>query len=550
MTGSTTTKSCLVLQDVLRGYLSSLAGDLPPEVRQAVDALGGCDTAMLPPLLFYEVVEQSAVAISITDAKANILYANPAFFRVTGYGVDEVIGKNESMLSDRNTPPIVYETMWGRLLQQKPWTGMSINRRKNGERYLAELTIAPVMDDAGAITHYLGLHRDATEVERLQQLNKNQKALIESVVNAAHVAIVVLDEQGRVVMDNLTYKAYASELKSDELADDLLAAIQRNLGDQFNQLKRRRGSFKDQQISFHGGETPNARWFNCSGSWFSEKGFSADAFFDARKQNYLVLVADDITHIKRQEDEVRVNTLRALLAEEKMNQGIRETLLGAIYQMQAPLNLIQAASETLSRREAGEPLLAVLQQARESSLQAIETLQRCLPEGVNKEALQWLNINELLRDILALATPRLLALGITVEWQPQAMLAPIYGQDKRLRGLFKQLIDNAMDAIEFGPRRGGRELRVTTEGDEQVLRVWIQDSGPGIPPELRLKVFEPFFTTRHHRDRATGMGLAIVQDVINDHAGTVTIDPDCHQGCRIGVELPIRRCSEISVNRS
>ncbi|MEW5755286.1 MAG: nitrogen fixation negative regulator NifL [Pseudomonadota bacterium] len=543
MSGCISTKSCLELQNILSSYVSSLAGDLPPEVQQAVEMLSGCRTAMLPPSLFFEVVEQSAVAISITDTKANILYANPAFNRVTGYSNDEVLGKNESLLSDRNTPAIVYETMWGRLLQQKPWTGILINRRKNNERYLADLTIAPVMDSKGVTTHYLGLHRDVTEVERLQQLTKNQKALIESVVNAATVAIVLLNEQGDIVLDNLTYKAYASETKS-ELAFDLLAAIKHNLGDQYEVLKRRNGSFKNQQISFHTAGQLHGRWFNCSGTWFSEKGFNTDEFFAAKKQTYLLLVANDITHIKRQEDEIRVNTMRALLAEEEMNQGIRETLLGAIYQMQEPSNLIQAATETLRRRlegdEANEPLLAVLQQARESSQRAIETLKQCLPASQEREEFRVLNINELLRDILALSTERMLALGITVEWMPTSVLPQFNGQDKRLHSMFKHLIDNAMDAIEYGPRHG-RELRVKTEGDDQVIRVIIEDSGPGIPAQLRLKVFEPFFTTRDHRSKAAGMGLTIVQDVITDHFGTVTFDPEYTQGCRVYVELPIRR---------
>lgn len=544
MSECNTTKSCLELQTILSTYLNTFSDTLPEEVRQAVDMLGGCSTAMLPPSLFYEVVEQSAVAISITDDKANILYANPAFSRVTGYSMEEVMGKNESMLSDRKTPPIVYQTMWGRLLQQKPWTGILINRKRNGERYLADLTIAPVMDSSGKITHYLGLHRDVTEVERLQQLTKNQMTLIESVVDAATVAIVVMDEEGGVVLDNPTYRAYVGEVKNDALAHDLLAAIKNNLGDEFNILKRQNGRFKDQQISFHGGDNLDARWFNCSGSWFSEKGFSADAFFETRKQNYLLLVANDITNIKRHEDEIRVNIMRALLAEEEMNQGIRETLLGAMYQMQEPHNLIQAATETLSRRmksiEAGEPLIAVLQQACESSQRAIETLQRCLPDNANKEEFRLININELMRDMLALSTKRMLSLGMTVEWRPTPVLPAIYGQDKRLRTMFKHLLENAMDAIEFGPKKGSRELRVVTEGDEQVVRVVIEDTGPGIPPDLRLRIFEPFFTTRHHRDKASGMGLTIVQDVITDHSGAVVIDPEYQEGCRICVELPIR----------
>ena len=139
----------------------------------------------VPQDIFRQVVEQAALAISITDGSARILYSNPAFRRVTGYGDDEVAGHNESILSYKVTPKIVYETMWAQLLRQRPWNGLLVNRRKDGSRYLADLTITPVVGDAGETTHYLGMHRDVTEVHRLERQVQNQKALIESVVDAA-----------------------------------------------------------------------------------------------------------------------------------------------------------------------------------------------------------------------------------------------------------------------------------------------------------------------------------------------------------------------------
>lgn len=549
MSDKGSTKSCLELQSLLGSFISGLDSSLPSDVQEAINSLMGCQTAGLSPALFYEVVEQSSVAISITDTKANILYANPAFFRVTGYKMSEMLGKNESMLSDHNTPPIVYETMWGRLLQKKPWTGMLINRKKGGERYLADLTIAPVVGSDGETSHYLGLHRDVTEQQRLEQANKNQKTLIESVINGATVAIVVLDENNNMVMDNLTYKAYTSEMgrgnANYELAHDLLVKIKENLADGYTDLSKRGGSFRDQVISFNCEDPINSRWFNCSGSWFNEMDFSADNFFESKKHRYLLLIINDITQLKRQEDEIRVNTMRALLAEEEMNQGIREALLGAMYQVQEPFNLIQAASETLSRRikniESGEAVLSVLRQARDSSLNAIETLQRCLPESANSEPWEMLNINGILRDMLSLSTKRMLSLGITVNWSPDPHLPPTYGQDKRLHSLAKHLIDNAIDAIEFGPRDSSRELMVSTQLCSGALRIVIQDSGHGIPANLRSKVFEPFFTTRHQAGKASGMGLTIVQDVITDHRGTITVDPNYIKGCRIVVEIPVRQ---------
>ena len=114
----------------------------------------------LPPEAYRQAVDQADLAISITDPKANILFANEAFSRVTGYGKDEIVGKNESALSNHTTPPELYKAMWTDLSAQKPWSGKLLNRRKDGELYLAELTISPVVDGNGKTTHFLGMHRD------------------------------------------------------------------------------------------------------------------------------------------------------------------------------------------------------------------------------------------------------------------------------------------------------------------------------------------------------------------------------------------------------
>ena len=69
------------------------------------------DMPDLPPQVFRQAVEQAALAISITDAEANILYANPAFELLTGYREAEVVGNNQSLLSYKVTPNLVYETL-------------------------------------------------------------------------------------------------------------------------------------------------------------------------------------------------------------------------------------------------------------------------------------------------------------------------------------------------------------------------------------------------------------------------------------------------------
>ncbi|MDX1811121.1 MAG: nitrogen fixation negative regulator NifL [Gammaproteobacteria bacterium] len=499
------------------------------------------DTKLMPDL-FFEAVEQSSVAISITDTHANILYANKSFKNITGYAPEEVLGKNESLLSDKTTPRIVYETLWGRLSQKKSWSGILVNRKKDHSRYLAELTIAPVLDEQGQTSHYLGMHRDVTEIHRLQQESINQKALIESVVDSTPVISVVLNTSGKVILDNQAYKALKADMGGGEPVEKILNTISDEMGRSAGEFTQEGITFKDYEISFDPGGKGSLRWFLCSGSWFRSRDSSADNFFEARKDPYLLLVANEITDQKRQQEEIRMNALRAMVAEEDLVHSTRETLSGAVYKLQEPLNMIAAALEVAKRRNtAGEDhLLQCLQDALQAGQQAMSTLQDSMPED-NIEMQSHLNTNQLIREVLGLLTPTLLAKGITVDWNPTGVLPSIFGQESRLRNVFKQLLDNAIDAISMNTG-GLRELRIKSFQDSpHFVTVTIEDTGPGIPDDSKTKIFEPFFSTKTGNGIKSGMGLSMVQSAMNDHNGSFTLDNRPNGGCIATLQFPIAK---------
>ena len=254
------------------------------------------------------------------------------------------------------------------------------------------------------------------------------------------------------------------------------------------------------------------------------------------------MVANEITQLKRQQEESRVNALRALTAEEELVQSMREALNGAVYQLQGPVNLIAAAEAMQQRRDSnskeGLALLSALNQALVAGRQALQTLQSCIPQTL-LDSRDYVNVNRILRDVLTLSTERMLKSGIIVDWNPAPTLPAIYASERRLRGLFKQLVDNAVEAMS-GHGGANRELHIATQHTTDNLVIEIEDTGPGIPEELRLRIFEPFFTTKKSNNRA-GMGLSMVQDVVNEYAGTLEIDPTYTSGARIVISLPIRQ---------
>jgi len=487
--------------------------------------------------VFLHAVEQADIAISITDPHAQILYVNPSFSRVTGYAPNEAVGCNESMLSNKTTPADVYKALWRNISRGKSWTGRLINRRKNGTRYLAELTITPVTDDNGVIVNYLGLHRDLTDVHRLECKVRNQMALIGSVVDGAPMVLALLDENDHVVLDNQEYKKLLTDLDMAEPAKLLLAA----LSNSFDRKATPTGkgyAFLDQEVRIDRKGSGAPRWFSCSGVWVKVDDDHADAFFTAKSSTYLLLVAKETTSLRAQEEKARMAALQALVAEEERVNALRESLSAAVYQLEGPLNMISSAVGMMARRSKDDPMASALAEALKNGEEALEKLRGMIPRqssAVSATA----NLNELLRSVLDLSTGRLLKAGISVAWKPQATLPPINGYPNSLITLFKSLVDNAIDAMST---RGWneRELTLVTRTTGNDIEVLVQDSGPGIPAELQLKVFEPFYTTKP-QGRHMGTGLAIAQQIIVDHGGTITIESNPPQGCTVHVLLPVTR---------
>ncbi|MCX7693950.1 EAL domain-containing protein [Tepidimonas taiwanensis] len=107
-----------------------------------------------------QAIEQSPAAVVITDAEGHIEYVNPAFERISGYRLAQVQGRNPRMLSSGRVPASTWRQAWRLLRDGRPWSGEVINRRPDGSEYLQAVTIAPVLDPHGQITHYVSVQLD------------------------------------------------------------------------------------------------------------------------------------------------------------------------------------------------------------------------------------------------------------------------------------------------------------------------------------------------------------------------------------------------------
>lgn len=124
--------------------------------------------------LLIAALEAAANGVVITNKDATVIWANSAFTHLTGYSPEEAVGKKPNKLVKSGLQSAAfYRDMWADLMDGQHWRGELINKRKNGSLYHEELSIAPVKNGAGEITHFIGIKEDISERKEMEsQLQK------------------------------------------------------------------------------------------------------------------------------------------------------------------------------------------------------------------------------------------------------------------------------------------------------------------------------------------------------------------------------------------
>jgi PAS domain S-box-containing protein len=154
-------------------------------------------------------VEQSPVGVIITDAEGTIEYVNPRFEEMTGYPAEEVLGKPVTILRSTAASAQLSNKMWDAILANHEWRGELENIRKNGESYWSSVSVSPVQDQEGLVTHYVAIQEDITnrkrvEQERIQLVERMQRQHAVLVHLTTHTAIAEgdLGESLRVIAES------------------------------------------------------------------------------------------------------------------------------------------------------------------------------------------------------------------------------------------------------------------------------------------------------------------------------------------------------------
>ncbi|BCB26274.1 hypothetical protein SKTS_11600 [Sulfurimicrobium lacus] len=153
--------------------------------------------------LLSAALEAAANAIVITDTDAVVQWANPAFMALTGYRLEEIIGKNPKDLTRSGKQgPAFYQSLWQTILAGNVWRGELVNRRGDGSLYHEEMTITPVPDDAGVIRHFIAVKQDIS-ARKLVEDKLRQSAMV---FESTRDGVVITDPDANIVAVNRAYR--------------------------------------------------------------------------------------------------------------------------------------------------------------------------------------------------------------------------------------------------------------------------------------------------------------------------------------------------------
>ena len=116
-----------------------------------------------------QAVDQSPASVIITDTAGSIQYVNRRFTELSGYSAGEALGRNARILKPPHAPTGLHRELWQRLLEGRVWQGELPNQTKSGAVRWHAMTIAPVRNPEGTVTHFLATQEDVTERKRAEQ---------------------------------------------------------------------------------------------------------------------------------------------------------------------------------------------------------------------------------------------------------------------------------------------------------------------------------------------------------------------------------------------
>jgi PAS domain S-box-containing protein len=482
-------------------------------------------------------IAASSNGIIITDAStpnSPIIYANRAFEQITGYSIEEVLGRDCRFLQNGDTDQPGLVQLRNAVSQGKGCTVVLRNYRKDGSLFWNELSISPVHDSSGNLTNYIGIQTDITERQR------------------AAVALLVSQERLHYLLSSSPGVIYSCKPSGDYAATFISENVISMLGYEVQDFIQTPSFWIDRvfaedlpRISADLEKLLDQEQINYEYRFFHKDG-SVRWMFDQAK-----LVLDDtgtpveivgywldITERKQLEEELK----NALQKEKELNDLRSRFIAMTSHEFRTPLSTILSSAELLQHyrhKWTPEKQLSHLQRIQNAVHHMTEMLDNVLLIGRAESgkldlALEEFDLIEYCQYIVEESKLNIKNYQ-TINFTTQNKSVQCRMDKKLLGHILTNLLSNA---LKYSQDSSIIQFSLQLNADRAIFE--IQDNGIGITTDDQPHIFESFHRgTNVTHLQGTGLGLAIVKKCVDTHKGKITVKSQVGIGTTFTVTLPI-----------
>jgi PAS domain S-box-containing protein len=477
-------------------------------------------------------------AVIATDMSGAVTFMNSVAQSLTGWSPDDARGKSMELvfnIVNRDTRQPV-ENPVKKVVRERKIVGLANHTvliSKNGGEFHIEDSAAPIVTDSGEDIGVVLVFRDATELKRAgEELRQSQERSQLMVENVADYAILMLDQEGRVV----SWNAGAQRIKG-YCAEEIL-------GQHFSQFYPRedveRGKPQHElEVAAAEGRLVNEGWrVRKDGSTFWANVVITALRDESGSLRGFGKVTRDMTESKLAQEAL----VHAKDEAERANKFKDQFLSTMSHELRTPLNAVLGFSDLLaderygSLNERQKRYVSNIHGGGQHLLKLISDILDLskIEAGRMDLAIQDVPIESAFSEVLSTLRPLAEKKSQTLSQNAQAHLI-VRADITRFRQMLMNLAGNA---IKFTPEGGRIELEARQTNGQ--IRIEVRDTGPGIPPGEQERIFQAFYRLRQSGEatEGTGLGLAITQRLAELHGSKLGLDSQAGQGSCFYFSLP------------
>jgi two-component system NtrC family sensor kinase len=478
---------------------------------------------------YRSLFERVRHGIFISTPEGRFLDCNPALLEMVGYETKEEFLKID-IARDLYVNPEDRKAFQGQIEEHGFVKDLEVEfKKKNGERITVLLTAHIERDEAGKVVEYEGLNIDISDRKRMErelgEANEFLRKLIESSVDGIIVSnmkgdILLLNKGAETLLgheaEEVVGKMNIRSIYPPGVAEKVMVKMRSRDHGGVGKLSSFPMTHRRRDGELIEGDLSAALIYDEKGNEIASIGI----FKDLRER----------LSIERELRETQQALLQAekLAAMGRLTSQIAHELNSPIYGIMNTLELLKTEIPTESRRR------RILELSLSETQRLSELLRNMLSfSKPEEEARKRINVNDLLEGILMVMEKQMREANLQVETYFEEELPEVTASTNQMRQVFLNMFRNAKEATP----KGGT-LTIRTERQENKVLIHIQDTGVGIPEEIRNRIFEAFFTTKQ-KVKGVGLGLSVCYGIVKDHTGEIEVESKEGKGSTFTISLPI-----------